>query len=361
MQIAQTTPENSFSSLPAHLLSMLQNRQIREDDLVDVVDAIAGQHGTPLTTADWSLDSLIALIDDSAHEEPALQQSLKDWVENNSGAFRARAKYVGDHVDGLYELCRLLMELEAHGQHALATLCLNRYLKRSDDYTGLALLNFYTAIHAWQKANQLIIAAAPRQEVDRYIHQTHRAMHPHWSQHCVAIGGLSGSGKSTLGKALAKEIGAIHIRADAVRKHLTGVPVWERAPESAYTLDVNTSTYNGMLERAALALSSGRAVILDAVHAQPHERENVENFVREQALPFTGLWCYVPHEVAKRRIDARRNDISDASSAVFEKQLLLDTGRVSWHRLDTLHSPDQVLQRVNALLSLAHPAVTEKL
>lgn len=355
MQAAETIAI-ATAPLPEHFMGLLQRRQIQESDLVDLVDAIAGSHGLAFDNADWSIDGLVELINGSPLEEPKLQASLTQWAEDNTALLSARAKYVGSHVDGLYELCRLLMELEAHGHHDLATLSLNRYLKRSDDYTGLALLNFYNAIHAWQKVNHLVATAAGRQDIDRYLHQTHRALNPHWSQHCVAVGGLSGSGKSTLGKALAREIGAIHIRADAVRKHLAGIPVWERAPESAYSLEMNTSTYNGMLERAALALGSGRAVILDAVHAQPHERENVEAFVSQQDLPFTGLWCYVPHEVAKRRIDSRRNDISDASSVVFEKQLLLDTGRVSWHRLDTLHSPDQVLQRVNALLSLAHPA-----
>lgn len=358
MHVAELTPSAPFSPLPAQLMDMLQRRQIREEDLVELVDAIASSHGLALDAADWSLDGLLELIESSNLSEPALQKQLTDWATTNQAALRRRAQYVGEHIDGLYELCRLLMELEAHGHHDLATLCLNRYLKRSDDYTGLAMLNFYNAVHAWQKVSHLVGTAAPRQDIDRYLHQTRRALNPHWSQHCVAVGGLSGAGKSTLGKALAREIGAVHIRADAVRKHLAGIPVWERAPEAAYSLDMNTRTYNGMLERAALALSSGRAVILDAVHAQPFERENVENFVREKTLPFTGLWCYVPHEVAKRRIESRRHDISDASSAVFEKQLLLDTGRVSWHRLDTLHSPDQVLQRVNALLSLAHPANT---
>jgi hypothetical protein len=163
---------------------------------------------------------------------------------------------------------------------------------------------------------------------------------------------LSGSGKSTLGKELARATGAVHIRSDAVRKHLFGTPVWERAPQEAYSKEMTAKTYAGMLKRAEHALATGRPVIIDAVHAQEGEREALEAFAHDHGLSFTGIWCQIPAEDARTRINHRRGDISDATVDIFEKQMLYDTGRITWHRIDTLNGISSVTDRALNILKL---------
>ncbi len=111
-------------------------------------------------------------------------------------------------------------------------------------------------------------------------------------------------------------------------------------------------TYAGMLERAKYALSTGRPVIIDAVNAQEAERDALEAFAGENGLSFTGIWCQLPSEEARKRIEARRGDISDATVDIFEKQMLYDTGRINWHRLDTLNGIASVTDKALNILKL---------
>ena len=272
-------------------------------------------------------------------------------------------------TDILAELAFITMDLAAHEREDLATLVLNRYLKRSDDFAGLPLLSFYEAYRAIIRARvcclqQLDTTALERRrltaEALRYaiFAQRRLAPAPNAPLRIIAIGGLSGSGKSTLGRALAESIGAVHVRSDAVRKHLLGIPVYERCPPEGYSEEHSLKTYAGLLERAEAVLATGRPVVLDAVYHREEQREEVAAFAHAKGVPFTGLWCSVPHDVARQRIGTRRGDISDAgmtpeSIEWFEKMLITDMGRISWHRLDTLYGVDQVLQRVMSVLELA--------
>ena len=265
------------------------------------------------------------------------------------------------HGDVLVDLAFLLMDLDFKKRPDLSNLVLNRYLKRSDDFDGLPLLNFYLSYraavrakvsalqlgHAEGKLKQTLIA-----DCQNYTTAALNYLLPKAPQPFIGIGGLSGSGKSTLGKEIAQRIHGIQIRADAVRKHIAGVDVATRAPQSAYTYEMNKQTYAGMRNRAHLATTTGMAIIMDAVHASEDERDAVEALAHELGRPFTGLWCAIPTDMAKRRIDERRGDISDATSEVYEKQLLLDTGRISWHRIDTSYGTTQVANRVMDLLKL---------
>src|SRR5690606_18644394 len=91
----------------------------------------------------------------------------------------------------------------------------------------------------------------------------------------VAIGGLSGTGKTTLAARLAPRIGgppgAVHLRSDVERKRLAGVGETHRLPPETYTRESASAVYARLNALAGRALAAGRSVVLDAVHAQPHE------------------------------------------------------------------------------------------
>ena len=255
----------------------------------------------------------------------------------------------------------LIMDLTQRGHKGMATLVLNRYLKRGDDYAGLPLLNLYLSYRAAVRAKVACLQYGGANENEKpplaeearaYTKAAINFLNGPQQKRLIAIGGLSGSGKSTLGKELARATGAVHIRSDAVRKHLFGTPVWERAPQEAYTKEITEKTYAGMLERAKYALSTGRPVIIDAVNAQEAERDALEAFAGENGLSFTGIWCQLPSEEARKRIEARRGDISDATVDIFEKQMLYDTGRINWHRLDTLNGIASVTDKALNILKL---------
>jgi predicted kinase len=162
----------------------------------------------------------------------------------------------------------------------------------------------------------------------------------------VAIGGLSGTGKSVMAAALAPEIGrppgAVTIRSDVTRKLLFGLDPMERLGAEGYTADATARTYDAMRETAGVALRAGYAVIADAVHAHPDEREAIAAVAADCGVPFTGLWLDAPDAARVDRVTARRNDASDAGADIARAQGNYDPGPIGWHRIDAAQPPDAV-------------------
>ena len=67
-------------------------------------------------------------------------------------------------------------------------------------------------------------------------------------------------------------------------------------------------------KRALMALEGGQAVIVDAVHARPEEREALAALAADKGVPFTGLWLEAPAKILRDRIAARTADVSDATA-----------------------------------------------
>lgn len=167
----------------------------------------------------------------------------------------------------------------------------------------------------------------------------------------VAIGGLSGSGKSTLARGLADDVGAVHLRSDAIRKALVGVPLDARAPAAAYTGAVGARTYAALVERGVSVARARLPVVLDATFLHRASRDKVEAAVHAAGLGLVGLWCEVPAEVALARVRVRVGDVSDADEDVLRGQLSRDPGALGdWARIDGTGSPAEVLARARAAL-----------
>src|SRR5436190_61327 len=67
--------------------------------------------------------------------------------------------------------------------------------------------------------------------------------------------------------------------------------------------------------------------------------------------PFTGLWLDAPADRMAERIDARRDDASDASPAVLAQQLATAPGDVDWIRIDASGDPNATLAAARRALS----------
>ncbi len=252
-------------------------------------------------------------------------------------------------VDTLYDLAFLLMDLEHRGYREQANAILNRYLWCSNarlDLEGLEVLPAFLALRAGvramvnvQRARQVEgeARAAAVAVAQGYVETALRLLEPRRA--ClVSVGGLSGTGKSTLAAALAPKLGrapgALHLRSDIVRKSLFVANETDRLPADAYTREVTERVYALLCEMAECALKTGHAVVADAVYANPRERETIEEVARRTGVDFCGLWLDAPAELLKSRVDARRGDASDATSAVVEQQLGYNLGDMRWIRVD---------------------------
>jgi uncharacterized protein len=246
-------------------------------------------------------------------------------------------------IDVLYDLAFLLMDLVRRGLDDLANVVFNRYLDLTPDLDGLQALPLFMSVRAAVRSH--VAAALSRQsqspkaqaEARAYLALAGALIDPH-PPLLVAIGGRSGTGKSTLAQALAPDFkpapGARIIRSDVLRKRLFNVAPETKLSASAYDSATTARVYAALQDQAVATLAAGYTAIVDAAFLRGDERGCIEATAKRAGFPFVGLWLEAPREVLAARIGARTSDASDADLSVLQLQLGLDTGAVSWHRID---------------------------
>jgi len=134
------------------------------------------------------------------------------------------------------------------------------------------------------------------------------------------MSGLSGSGKTTVAREIAKQFNAIHLRSDAVRKHLAGIDIEQEGPEDIYHPDMSEKTYDKLLEIGMHLASQGWRVILDAKYDKQQFRKAVMAPANAHNLPLQIIHCDAPMEVLRDRVTERKSDISDATADLLTQQ-----------------------------------------
>jgi predicted kinase len=260
------------------------------------------------------------------------------------------------HVDVLYDLAFLVMDLESRGLPMLASILLNRYLDNTGDDGGLAAMGLFLSLRAQIRshvdaARAGVAPAGPDAErwaeaARHYLCLAARCLEPAVPR-LIALGGLSGSGKSRLARALAPAMGAPPgariVRTDVLRKRLSGVPLGTRLPAVQYGPEMTRRTYDALFREAARALRAGSVVIADAVFAQPDERQAIARVAEAAGVPFHGLWLEAPARLLEERVSRRRHNVSDATPAVVRMQLGYDLGAIDWVKMDTSGSAEETL------------------
>ncbi len=239
-------------------------------------------------------------------------------------------------TDVLYDVAFAVMDLAHRGQAVAANRLMNRWCDATGDEAGLAVLPFLMAVRAAVRAH-VAAAAGDRAKGDEYLSLARSALAP-VPPRLVAVGGLSGSGKSSLAGAMAPRLGALPgariLSSDRIRKQMFGVGALERLGPEAYRPEVSTAVYGAMRQRAAALLDSGVAVVVDAVHARPEEREAITAVAAAAGVPFDGFWLDLPADRLAARVAARQGDPSDATVETVAAQQAYDLGEITWRRLD---------------------------
>ena len=91
-------------------------------------------------------------------------------------------------------------------------------------------------------------------------------------------------------------------------------------------------------------------MVVDAVFDRPAEREAIGRVALNAAVVFRGIWLEAPKAALLERLEARRNDPSDATAEVLLAQLQRDCGVIDWHLIDAAEPPEQVRDAVLAVL-----------
>lgn len=127
----------------------------------------------------------------------------------------------------------------------------------------------------------------------------------------VVITGLPGSGKTTVADSLSKEINAIVLSTDKIRKNMFKNPVYNENDKRV--------VYNELFSRAREYLSSGKNVILDGTFYTKSLRDKAKEVGASVSEKVIFIYCETPEQILKERITKRKDKFSDADFSVYLK------------------------------------------
>jgi aminoglycoside phosphotransferase family enzyme len=233
-------------------------------------------------------------------------------------------------IDPISDIAFLVMDLQEHGEQALGSRLLNRWLEQCGDYRGLELWAWYVSYRALVRA-KVASLASDQASVERYIRLAERTAEPR-PQGLVLCHGLSGSGKSHQSGRLLEQLGAIRLRSDVERKRLFGLwgvasPDGDRPPPrrgDPYAAAVGEELFARVLpELAQTLLRAGQTVIVDATFLQRRNRQAMAAVAAAVGVPLVIVTCEAPPALLEQRLRQRQrqgNDPSDADLAVLRQQ-----------------------------------------
>jgi uncharacterized protein len=233
-------------------------------------------------------------------------------------------------VDTMYDVGFICMDLDARGRRDFSNIFLNAYLEQTGDYEGLQVLPLYLSRQAYVRAKVTSFLLGDPSIPDavkaesRVTAADYYKLAYDYTQNTtgklVMMAGLSGSGKSTTGKAIAESHNAIHLRSDAIRKHLAGISVETRGTDAIYTPEMTQKTYDRLLQLGVMLARQGYTVVLDAKYDRAALRTLVVGHAQTAGVPLTIVHCDAPIAVLKQRVVARTGDIADATVDVLAQQ-----------------------------------------
>ncbi len=234
-------------------------------------------------------------------------------------------------IDVASEIAFTYVDLLDHGQPGLACWLLNEWLAWSGDHGdhggdhggngALAVLRFYAVYRAMVRAKVATLQGRAA-EAAGYLALAERLGVPPRLTLTITFG-VSGSGKTTASSArlLADASAAtIRHRSDVERKRLFGLSADADSGGTIYSADASARTYARLAGLARATLADGWPVIVDAAFLRRDERRAFAAIAGDLGIPFGILACAAPMDDLRRRIEARREDASEATTAVLEQQ-----------------------------------------
>jgi predicted kinase len=264
-------------------------------------------------------------------------------------------------IDVMSDVAFAAMDLARYGLWRHAARFVNRYVERTGDYAGLAVLRFYEVYRAMVRAKVAWIRAcqgragtagtqAAHGEFAAYLTLARR-LSQRVAPALVLMHGLSASGKTTASDLLVEALGAVRVRSDVERKRLHGLDALASAAAAPgagiYGERDAQDTYGRLAALAREVLAAGYPVVVDAAFLRRADRDRFRALAAGLGAGFQIAACTAPEAVLRARVIVRQRsgaDASDAGIEVLESQLrgVEPLGGDEWvHavRLDTAAGP----------------------
>jgi len=238
-------------------------------------------------------------------------------------------------IDCISDVAFLSMDLRFLNNPQLAGIFLSEYCEQSGDWEGLKLIRFYEARHAFVRgkviSNLLLDPSHTSRDSNAQLKSEAKNYFMFASDRLkqekgriLVICGLSGSGKSWLARKLIARLGGIHIRSDAVRKHLGKVPLERKALPSLYDKDISHRAYQQLIELSFSLAHNGELVFLDATFLDLENRDQLLRLATNKEVEVRLLVTTTSEEERLRRVEMRRllaeDRVSDADESVAKAQ-----------------------------------------
>ncbi|BAQ64581.1 hypothetical protein GM3709_1346 [Geminocystis sp. NIES-3709] len=238
-------------------------------------------------------------------------------------------------VDVMYDVAFVVMDLDSKGEEKLANVFLNTYLEQTGDWEGLQVLPLYLSRQAYVRAkvtsfllDDSALSKIEQEKAQKTAEQYYNLAFKYTQKSLgklILMSGLSGSGKSTIASKIAKKTKGIHIRSDAVRKHLAGISLEGKGENNLYCADMTNKTYERLLYLGKLLIKQGFTVILDAKFDRVCLRQPVLEFALNENIDLQIIYCTAPLNILHDRLNERKDDISDATAELlFQQEKMLE-------------------------------------
>jgi len=241
-------------------------------------------------------------------------------------------------IDVISEIAFTTMDLIDRQRPDLAARLLDRYLQRTGDYAGLALLQFYQVYRALVRAKVAIIRhsqpglrkSEQQQSLQQYkdysqLAETFIQLKP---ATLYIAHGVSGSGKTTLSQPLLEHFGMIRLRSDVERKRLFDLNAEANSQsdtgQGIYSKTASQQTYQQLIELSRHTIQAGFSTIIDATFLKHEQRQLFHNLAKELDVPFVILHFHADETLLRQWIIERQaagKDASEATIEVLEHQL----------------------------------------
>ncbi len=234
------------------------------------------------------------------------------------------------NIDVMCDAGFLLMDCLVRGRRDLGYAFIDGYLNVSGDYAGAALLPIFADYRSMVRAKVAGLRLDQEPQDNEAAAKLER--HLEWNAGRMArppgrlliMCGVSGTGKSYWAEQLVRELGAIRIRSDVLRKVQAGMQAEETSGaaigEGIYNIDTSSDLYEAMAVQAQALLACGENVIIDAACLHAAKRRLLYEAARAADADSTLLHLTGAPELLHERI-ARRNATGDDPSEADEKVL----------------------------------------